>query len=104
VCVPNSSAQPRRQIKVERETPYSPMIWLCLCSVRLLSGHGKRGEDEGSLIVFIGSTLPCLCTLQLSLPRGAANDFKLISRYTGACDGEQCSEQRRMNNWLDSVQ
>lgn len=28
VCVPNSEAEPRRQREVERETPYSPMVWL----------------------------------------------------------------------------
>ncbi len=81
VCVPNSAEEPRRQREVERETPYSPMVWLYRCSVRLLSGHGNRGEEGASVIVFIGSPLPCLCTWHLSPPGGAANDFKLISRY-----------------------
>lgn len=61
------------------------MVWLHRCSVRLLSGHGNRGEEGASVIVFIGSPLPCLCTWHLSPPGGAANDFKLISRYRMGC-------------------
>lgn len=56
LCVLNSAAQPRRQIKVEREIPYSSMIRLYLCSVRLLRGHDQRVKKRGVSNSFYGFT------------------------------------------------
>lgn len=81
MCVPNSAVEPRRQ----REK-HLPLSWFGFnAAVRLLSAHGNRGEEGASVIVFIGSPLPCLFTWHLSPPGGAANDFKLISRYSMCC-------------------
>lgn len=67
----------------EREIPYFFMIWLCLCSVRLLTDHNKRVKKRRVSKSFYGftTTLPLHLTFIYTVPWGSANDFKLINTY-----------------------